>query len=125
MRLWDRRCIALHGIAHHHGSRRDEAVKCHRCQHDDSRVLDSRPTEEHKAIRRRRECLACFFRFTTYERLENVPLIVIKKDGTREEFDRGKVLKGMVTACEKRPVPLERLQSAVSDIEKDLRGRPE
>lgn len=88
-------------------------------------MLESRPTDEGAAVRRRRECLGCGERFTTYERVESVPLVVIKKDGTREEFNRTKILRGLITACEKRPVPLARLQQAVADIEKQLRGRAE
>lgn len=100
-------------------------MKCPFCSYSDSRVLESRPTEEGSAIRRRRECLSCRERFTTYERVETVPLMVIKKDGTRQEFDRSKILQGVIKACEKRPVPLARLEQMVSDIEQRLRNSME
>jgi transcriptional repressor NrdR len=98
-------------------------VRCPYCRHDDTRVLDSRPTEEGSAIRRRRECAMCERRFTTYERVEETPLLVVKKDGRREAFDRQKLLKGLVTACEKRPVPLARLEGMVSAMERELRDQ--
>ncbi len=97
-------------------------MKCPYCGFEDSRVLDSRPTEEGGAIRRRRECTACLRRFTTYERVEEIPLVVIKKDGRREPFDRNKILTGLVKACEKRPVALERLDRLVSDVEREIRN---
>lgn len=100
-------------------------MKCPFCSYSDSRVLESRPTEEGSAIRRRRECLSCRERFTTYERVETVPLMVIKKDGTRQEFDRSKILQGVIKASEKRPVPLARLEQMVSDIEQRLRNSME
>ncbi|QIA26373.1 transcriptional repressor NrdR [Thermaerobacter sp. PB12/4term] len=98
-------------------------MRCPRCLAPDTRVLDSRPTEEGMAIRRRRECQACGERFTTYEKVEVTPLLVIKKDGRREAFDRDKVLRGMLTACEKRPVELERLQAIAAEIERELQSR--
>jgi transcriptional repressor NrdR len=98
-------------------------VHCPFCRHDDTRVLDSRPTEEGSAIRRRRECAMCERRFTTYERVEETPLLVVKKDGRREAFDRQKLLKGLVTACEKRPVPLARLEAMVSAMEREVRDQ--
>ncbi|MDP2858974.1 MAG: transcriptional regulator NrdR [Bacillota bacterium] len=97
-------------------------MKCPYCGYEDSRVLDSRPTEEGGAIRRRRECTACLRRFTTYERVEEIPLIVIKKDGRREPFDRNKILSGLLKACEKRPVSLERLERLVNDVEREMRN---
>lgn len=100
-------------------------MRCPFCTHDETRVLESRPTDEGSAIRRRRECLECSERFTTYERVEAVPLIVIKRDGTREEFDRRKILKGLITACEKRPVPLATLEQVVAEIEHELRNSME
>jgi len=100
-------------------------VKCPYCGFNDSRVLESRSTEEGSAVRRRRECLQCRERFTTYERVEAVPLMVIKKDGTRQEFDRSKILQGLITACEKRPVPLARLEQLVTEIERRLRNSME
>lgn len=96
-------------------------MKCPSCQHNGTRVVDSRPADEMKAIRRRRECEECGYRFTTFEKVEETPLIVVKKDGSREEFSREKVLKGLIRACEKRPVPLEVLEEVVFTIEKDLR----
>lgn len=83
--------------------------------------MDSRPVDDNKEIRRRRECEACGFRFTTFEKIEETPLIVVKKEGSREEFSREKVLRGLIRACEKRPVSLEVLEELVLAIEKDLR----
>ena len=100
-------------------------MKCPFCGYRDSRVLESRSTEEGSAIRRRRECLSCRERFTTYERVETIPLMVIKKDGTRQEFDRSKILQGLIKACEKRQVPLSRLEELVSGIEQTLRNSME
>lgn len=96
---------------------------CPFCRHDDTRVLDSRPTEEGASIRRRRECAMCGRRFTTYERVEEAPLLVVKKDGRREVFDRQKLLRGIITASEKRPIPLARLESLVSALERELRDQ--
>lgn len=92
-------------------------MKCPYCGFNESKVVDSRPTDEDSRIRRRRECLSCARRFTTYEVIETVPIIVVKQDGSREEFDRDKLLRGMLRACEKRPVSIETLEKAVSDIE--------
>ena len=102
-------------------------MKCPACQHNGTRVVDSRPIDEMKSIRRRRECESCSYRFTTFEKVEEMPLIVVKKDGSREEFSREKVLRGLIRACEKRPVSLEVLEEVVFTIEKDLRraGNPE
>ena len=102
-------------------------MKCPACQHNGTRVVDSRPIDEMKSIRRRRECESCGYRFTTLEKVEEMPLIVVKKDGSREEFSREKVLRGLIRACEKRPVSLEVLEEVVFTIEKDLRraGNPE
>lgn len=100
-------------------------MRCPYCGHEESKVLNSRPVEESNAIRRRRECLACGRRFTTYETVEALPLVVIKKDGRREAFDPGKVLSGLLKACEKRPVPVSRLQEVVKSIEYDLRSQGE
>lgn len=96
-------------------------MKCPFCGHLDSRVLESRPTDDVSAIRRRRECPRCERRFTTYERVEETPLVIIKKDGRREAFSRQKILSGMLRACEKRPISLEVLEDAVTGIEKALR----
>ncbi len=94
-------------------------MKCPFCGYTESKVVDSRPTDE-GSIRRRRECLSCGSRFTTYETVESLPIIVVKKDGSRETFDRNKLLTGLVKACEKRQVPLERLEKAVADIEQSI-----
>ncbi len=100
-------------------------MKCPRCQNEDTRVYDSRPTEEGRVIRRRRICSRCQFRFTTYERWEEPPLVVVKKDGRRERFDRNKLLNGLLKAVEKRPVPLEALESIVQEVENRIADRPE
>ena len=92
-------------------------MKCPFCGYEESKVIDSRPTDEGERIRRRRECLECGKRFTTYEMIESLPIVVIKKDGSRETFDRQKLLTGMLRACEKRPVSIEMLDRAISDIE--------
>ncbi|HLO10944.1 MAG TPA: transcriptional regulator NrdR [Pseudoneobacillus sp.] len=97
-------------------------MKCPSCQHNGTRVLDSRPVDEAKAIRRRRECEICNFRFTTFEKVEEIPLIVVKKEGTREEFNRDKVLRGLIKACEKRPVALNELEVIVNEVERELRS---
>lgn len=95
-------------------------MKCPFCGYEDSKVVDSRPTDENQTIRRRRECINCKKRFTTYEKVEMVPVVIVKKDGTRQTFDRDKILHGMIRACEKRPVPLKTLEDAVDDIEKKI-----
>ncbi|WP_158736615.1 transcriptional regulator NrdR [Alteribacillus sp. YIM 98480] len=95
---------------------------CPACHSDATRVLDSRPSNEGKSIRRRRECDACHHRFTTFEIVEEIPLIVVKKEGTREEFSKEKILRGLIRACEKRPVPLEKLEEIVNDVEQQLRS---
>ena len=92
-------------------------MKCPFCSYEESKVIDSRPTDEGERIRRRRECLNCAKRFTTYEMIESLPIIVIKKDGSRETFDRQKLLTGMLRACEKRPVSIETLDRVISEIE--------
>ena len=97
-------------------------MRCPFCSHIESKVVDSRPTDEGSSIRRRRECLSCGARFTTYETIESVPLVVVKKDGSRQSFDRNKVLHGLVKACEKRPVPMAKLEAAVNDIEQQLQN---
>ena len=98
-------------------------MKCPFCGHLESRVIDSRPAEEGSTIRRRRECMACQKRFTTYEIVERLPLVVIKKDGSRQTFDKVKLLNGMLRACEKRPVPMLSLQNAAAEIEQELQNR--
>ncbi len=97
-------------------------MKCPFCAHPESKVIDSRPAEEGASIRRRRECSACKRRFTTYETVESLPLVVIKKDGSRQSFDRNKLLNGMIRACEKRPVPLTLLEQCADEIEQSLRN---
>ena len=97
-------------------------MKCPYCGYVESKVIDSRPAEEYTTIRRRRECLSCKKRFTTYEIMESLPLIVIKKDGSRQTFDKMKVVNGMIRACEKRPVPIDDLQKAADDIEQELQN---
>ena len=92
-------------------------MKCPYCGYSESKVIDSRPTDEGERIRRRRECLNCAKRFTTYEVIETVPVVVVKKDKSREAFDRNKLLNGRLRACEKRPVPLETLERIVDEIE--------
>lgn len=95
-------------------------MKCPQCGFEEDKVVDSRTTKEGEAIRRRRECLKCSFRFTTYEYIERAPLMVVKKDGRREHYSREKLLGGLVKACEKRPVSSEQLEKAVDDIEATL-----
>ena len=95
-------------------------MKCPYCGDEESKVIDSRPTEDGERIRRRRECLRCRKRFTTYEVVETLPLMVIKKDNSREAFDRQKLLNGMLRSCEKRPVSYQTLEKAVSNIEQTL-----
>ncbi len=98
-------------------------MHCPSCQASGTRVIDSRDLDNGSTIRRRRECETCGHRFTTYERPEGARLLVIKRDGSRQDFDRGKVLAGLMKACEKRPVTLVRLEQAADDIEAELRAR--
>ena len=100
-------------------------MKCPFCAVDNTRVIDSRPAEEGATIRRRRECLACQKRFTTYEIIERLPLVVVKRDGSRQSFDKVKLINGMVRACEKRPVPLATLEGIADDIEQELQSNLE
>ena len=95
-------------------------MKCPYCSFAESKVIDSRPTEENNSIRRRRECIKCGKRFTTYEKLESVALVVIKKDQSRQPFNRNKVLKGIITACEKRPISIMQMEAIADDIESEL-----
>ena len=95
-------------------------MKCPYCGFIESKVIDSRPTDESSSIRRRRECLKCQKRFTTYEKLESISLVVIKKDQSRQQYDRDKVLKGIITACEKRPVSLADMEKIADDVESEL-----
>jgi transcriptional repressor NrdR len=98
-------------------------MRCPFCNRFDSKVVDSRASEDGNAIRRRRECLHCQKRFTTYERIEEAPLIVVKKDQRREPFDRQKILNGLLRACEKRPVSIVTIEQLVDSVEKELRNR--
>ena len=97
-------------------------MKCQFCACSESKVIDSRPTDEGERIRRRRECIACGKRFTTYEIIETVPIIVVKKDKSREAFDRVKLFNGMLRACEKRPVSIAQIETVVSEIEQELQN---
>lgn len=92
-------------------------MRCPFCGHDEDRVIDSRPSDEGSAIRRRRECISCSARFTTYEKVESLPLLVIKKDGTREPFNREKLMSGIMKSCEKRPVSTVQIEGLVNSIE--------
>lgn len=93
-------------------------MRCPRCGHPDDKVIDSRPTDDGISIRRRRECMSCQERFTTYERIENMPLMVIKKDGSRQPFDRNKLINGILKSCEKRPVSIQQITKIVDTIER-------
>src|SRR5579864_4875527 len=100
-------------------------MTCPFCGHREDRVIDSRESKEGDVIRRRRECLKCDRRFTTYERSDEIPYMVIKRDGRREKFDRQKVLEGLLKACEKRPVPMAKLAEAVDEVESNLADNPD
>lgn len=100
-------------------------MQCPKCHYSGSRVVDSRPIDDNNSIRRRRECESCHHRFTTFERIEQSPLLVIKKNGTREEFSREKLLRGLVRSCEKRPIALEQLEDLVNTVEKEIRSQGE
>ncbi len=100
----------------------DDIMKCPYCTYNGTKVLDSRPANDNKSIRRRRECEQCARRFTTFEMVEETPLMVIKKDGSREEFSRDKMLRGLIRACEKRPVSVEQLDMIVSQVENAIRN---
>lgn len=95
-------------------------MKCPFCFTLDSKVVDSRPTEEGSVTRRRRECISCGKRFTTYEKIENLPILVVKKDGRREAFDSNKIMSGLLRACEKRPLSVRKLETTVEDIERQV-----
>ena len=97
-------------------------MRCPYCAHPESKVVDSRPSDEGASIRRRRECLECHKRFTTYETMESLPLMVIKKDGSRQSFDKSKLLNGMIRACEKRPVSFNTLETIANEIEQTLQN---
>ncbi|MBG0765616.1 MAG: transcriptional repressor NrdR, partial [Tissierellales bacterium] len=95
-------------------------MNCPFCEYHETRVIDTRPTDEGQKIRRRRECIKCKKRFTTYEKVENIQLMVIKKDKTRESFDRDKIVNGIIKACEKRSIPLKKIQEIADKIEKTI-----
>ena len=97
-------------------------MKCPFCSYEESKVIDSRPTDEGEKIRRRRECISCGKRFTTYEIIETVPIVVVKKDKSRQAFDRVKLFNGMLRACEKRPVSIDQLEKVVTEIETELQN---
>ena len=98
-------------------------MKCPYCNYEETQVIDTRETENLEATRRRRECLKCSKRFTTYERVEEADIVVVKKDGKRERYQRQKLLNGILKACEKRPIPLEKAEKLVDEVESDLRKR--
>ena len=100
-------------------------MRCPFCGYEESKVIDSRPTDENERIRRRRECLRCSKRFTTYEKVETIPLIVIKKDNNREQYERAKIENGVLNACYKRPVPAEEIQKTIDAIELSIYNREE
>ena len=100
-------------------------MRCPYCGYKESKVVDSRPADESSSIRRRRECLECHKRFTTYETMESLPLVVIKKDGSRQTFDRSKVLRGIQRSCEKRPVPVADMERMATEIEQELQNNLE
>lgn len=100
-------------------------MKCPFCSQDNTRVVDSRPAEENNSIRRRRLCDACGKRFTTYEKVETIPLIVIKKDRTREQYDRSKIEAGVMRACYKRPIPIQRINEMIDSVETEIFNREE
>jgi transcriptional repressor NrdR len=97
-------------------------MRCPFCGHDEDKVIDSRPSEEGSAIRRRRECISCGSRFTTYEKVENLPLLVVKKDGSREPFFRDKLISGIIKSCEKRPVSTAQIEAMVDSIEMSVQN---
>lgn len=98
-------------------------MKCPFCGFEESKVIDSRPADDNSSIRRRRECIECKKRFTTYENIERLPLVVIKRDGSRQSFDKIKLINGLVRACEKRPVKLSQLEQIADDIEIELQSK--
>ncbi|MGO3731598.1 MAG: transcriptional regulator NrdR [Vagococcus sp.] len=97
-------------------------MQCPKCHYNGSRVVDSRPADDGRSIRRRRECEECAYRFTTFERVEVTPLLVVKKNGAREEFNRDKVLRGLIRSAEKRPVPIEKMEQIVDTVENRIRS---
>ncbi|MGM9985641.1 MAG: transcriptional regulator NrdR [Bacillaceae bacterium] len=97
-------------------------MRCPSCFHNGTRVLDSRPIDDSRSIRRRRECEECQYRFTTFERVEEIPIVVVKKQGTREEFSKEKIIRGLIKACEKRPVSLRQLEEITENVQRDIRS---
>jgi transcriptional repressor NrdR len=95
-------------------------MRCLKCGDEESKVIDSRPTEDGMAIRRRRECIECGYRFTTYEKIENIPIMVVKKNGMREAFNRDKIINGILRACEKRPVSMDKIEKIADEIEEHI-----
>jgi transcriptional repressor NrdR len=100
-------------------------MKCPFCNHPESKVIDSRESKKGLSIRRRRECISCKKRFTTYEKIEEIPYMVVKKDGSRQPFDSQKLLRGLLKACEKRPIPVRKLEEIVEEIENKVQERPD
>jgi transcriptional repressor NrdR len=100
-------------------------MKCPFCNHPESKVIDSRESKKGLSIRRRRECLSCRRRFTTYEKIEEIPYMVVKKDGSRQPFDGQKLLRGLLKACEKRPIPVRKLEEIVEEVENKVQERPD
>ncbi len=100
-------------------------MKCPFCSHPESKVIDSRGSKKGLSIRRRRECISCKKRFTTYEKIEEIPYMVVKKDGSRQPFDGQKLLRGLLKACEKRPIPVRKLEEIVEEIENKVQERPD
>lgn len=100
-------------------------MKCPFCNHPESKVIDSRESKKGLSIRRRRECVACRKRFTTYERIEEIPYMVVKKDGSRQPFDGQKLLRGLLKACEKRPIPVRKLEEIVEEVENKVQEKPD
>jgi transcriptional repressor NrdR len=100
-------------------------MKCPFCNHPESKVIDSRESKKGLSIRRRRECIVCKKRFTTYEKIEEIPYMVVKKDGSRQPFDGQKLLRGLLKACEKRPIPVRKLEEIVEEIENKVQEKPD
>jgi transcriptional repressor NrdR len=100
-------------------------MRCPYCNHEESKVIDSRESKNGMTIRRRRECLSCEKRFTTYEKIDEIPYMIVKKDGRRQRFESKKIMAGLLRACEKRPIPLAKLEEIVEEIETSLQERPE
>lgn len=100
-------------------------MKCPFCNHPESKVIDSRESKKGLSIRRRRECILCKKRFTTYEKIEEIPYMVVKKDGSRQPFDGQKLLRGLLKACEKRPIPVRKLEELVEEIENKVQEKPD